>query len=145
MLAIGRTLMGNPELLLVDEPTEGLGPLMAKEVSKVLAEIHKAGVSILLVEHNLKVALSLASRGKVEIESMISGIDAEVCAGCQTCVPLCPAHAIDFQERLGISRVNEALCLGCGSCAAACPSGAARLKGFTSEQVLAEIDALMGA
>ena len=62
MLAIGRTLMGNPELLLVDEPTEGLGPLMAKEVSKVLAEIHKAGVSILLVEHNLKVALSLASR-----------------------------------------------------------------------------------
>ena len=90
-------------------------------------------------------ALSLAGRGKVEIESMISGIDAEVCAGCQTCVPLCPAHAIDFQERLGISRVNEALCLGCGSCAAACPSGAARLKGFTSEQVLAEIDALMGA
>jgi heterodisulfide reductase subunit A len=90
-------------------------------------------------------ALSLASRGKVEIESMISGIDAEVCAGCQTCVALCPAKAITFQERLGISRVNEALCLGCGSCAAACPSGAARLKGFTSEQVLAEIDALMGA
>jgi len=62
MLTIGRTLMGNPELLLVDEPTEGLGPLMAKEVSKVLAEINRAGVSILLVEHNLKVALSLASR-----------------------------------------------------------------------------------
>lgn len=62
MLTIGRTLMGNPELLLVDEPTEGLGPLMAREVSKVLAEINKAGVSILLVEHNLKVALSLATR-----------------------------------------------------------------------------------
>jgi branched-chain amino acid transport system ATP-binding protein len=62
MLTIGRTLMGNPELLLVDEPTEGLGPLTAKEVSKVLAEINKAGVSILLVEHNLKVAMSLGTR-----------------------------------------------------------------------------------
>lgn len=62
MLAIGRSLMGNPELLIVDEPTEGLAPLIVREVRDVLAEINKAGVSILLVEHNLKVALSLAHR-----------------------------------------------------------------------------------
>lgn len=62
MLSIGRSLMGNPKLLLVDEPTEGLAPLMVKEVRNVLADISKAGVSILLVEHNLNVALSLASR-----------------------------------------------------------------------------------
>jgi len=62
MLAIGRSLMGNPKLLLVDEPTEGLAPLMVQEVRNVLKEINKAGVSILLVEHNLKVALSLSSR-----------------------------------------------------------------------------------
>ena len=62
MLAIGRSLMGNPKLLLVDEPTEGLAPIMVQEVRNVLAEINKAGVSILLVEHNLKVALSLSSR-----------------------------------------------------------------------------------
>ena len=62
MLTIGRSLMGNPDLLLVDEPTEGLAPLMVKEVRDVLAEINKAGVSILLVEHNLKVAMSLAHR-----------------------------------------------------------------------------------
>jgi branched-chain amino acid transport system ATP-binding protein len=62
MLAIGRSLMGNPELLIVDEPTEGLAPLIVKEVRDVLEEINKAGVSILLVEHNLKVALSLAHR-----------------------------------------------------------------------------------
>jgi branched-chain amino acid transport system ATP-binding protein len=62
MLTIGRSLMGNPELLLVDEPTEGLAPLMVKEVRDVLYEINKAGVSILLVEHNLKVAMSLAHR-----------------------------------------------------------------------------------
>ncbi len=62
MLAIGRSLMGNPRLLLVDEPTEGLAPLMVREVRNVLAEINAVGVSILLVEHNLKVALSLAHR-----------------------------------------------------------------------------------
>lgn len=62
MLAIGRSLMGNPKLLLVDEPTEGLAPIMVQEVRNVLEEINKAGVSILLVEHNLKVALSLSSR-----------------------------------------------------------------------------------
>jgi branched-chain amino acid transport system ATP-binding protein len=63
MLTIGRALMGNPSLLLVDEPTEGLAPLMVKEVRDILEEINKtAGVSILLVEHNLKVALSLADR-----------------------------------------------------------------------------------
>ncbi len=62
MLAIARTLMGNPDLVLVDEPTEGLAPLVVKEVRDVLAEINRAGVSILLVEHNLKVAMSLAHR-----------------------------------------------------------------------------------
>ncbi|MBI4764996.1 MAG: ABC transporter ATP-binding protein [Deltaproteobacteria bacterium] len=63
MLTIGRSLMGNPDLLLVDEPTEGLAPLMVQEVRDILEEINKkAGVSILLVEHNLSVAMSLASR-----------------------------------------------------------------------------------
>ncbi len=62
MLTIGRSLMGNPELILVDEPTEGLAPLMIREVRDVLAEINKVGVSILLVEHNIKVAMYLAHR-----------------------------------------------------------------------------------
>jgi len=62
MLSIGRSLMGNPKLLLVDEPSEGLSPIMVQEVRNVLAEVNKAGVSVLLVEHNLKVALSLAYR-----------------------------------------------------------------------------------
>ena len=62
MLAIGRTLMGNPDLLLVDEPTEGLAPVMVHEVRDILKDINKTGVSILLVEHNLKVAMSLADR-----------------------------------------------------------------------------------
>lgn len=62
MLTIGRSLMGNPALLLVDEPTEGLAPLLVKEVRDILEGINKVGVSILLVEHNIRVALSLANR-----------------------------------------------------------------------------------
>ncbi|MBW2092563.1 MAG: ABC transporter ATP-binding protein [Deltaproteobacteria bacterium] len=62
MLSIGRSLMGNPELLMVDEPTEGLAPLLVREVRDMLEDINKTGVSILFVEHNLKVAMSLADR-----------------------------------------------------------------------------------
>jgi branched-chain amino acid transport system ATP-binding protein len=62
MLTIGRSLMGNPDLLLVDEPTEGLAPLLVREVRDILEGINKTGVSILLVEHNIKVAISLVNR-----------------------------------------------------------------------------------
>ncbi|MFP4572033.1 MAG: ABC transporter ATP-binding protein [Desulfobacterales bacterium] len=62
MLAIARALMGNPELLLVDEPTEGLAPLIVRQVKDVIKEINETGTTILLVEHNYKVAISLAHR-----------------------------------------------------------------------------------
>ena len=63
MLTIARTLMGNPGMLLVDEPTEGLAPIMRKSVAEILKEINRNNVSILLVEQNMQVALSLAQRG----------------------------------------------------------------------------------
>jgi branched-chain amino acid transport system ATP-binding protein len=65
MLTIGRTLMGNPEIILVDEPTEGLAPLLVDMVVKILQDINAEGVSILLVEHTMDVALGLASRAYV--------------------------------------------------------------------------------
>ena len=65
MLAIARTLMGNPELLLVDEPTEGLAPLLVDLVGQILRRINENGCSILIVEHAIDVALSLASRSYV--------------------------------------------------------------------------------
>jgi branched-chain amino acid transport system ATP-binding protein len=71
MLAIGRTLMGNPELILVDEPTEGLAPLLVDLVGQILRGINEDGCSILIVEHAIDVALSLASRVHVMAKGKI--------------------------------------------------------------------------
>jgi branched-chain amino acid transport system ATP-binding protein len=62
MLTTGRTLMGNPELLLVDEPTEGLAPMIVEQVERILTEIHRGGIPILLVEQAMETALGLAHR-----------------------------------------------------------------------------------
>ena len=60
MLAIGRALMGNPRVLLMDEPSEGLAPLIVAEVGRTLSRLKREGQSILLVEQNIKLALDLA-------------------------------------------------------------------------------------
>ena len=60
MLAIGRALMGNPRLLLMDEPSEGLAPLIVAEVKRTLLRLKEEGLSILLVEQNVELALDLA-------------------------------------------------------------------------------------
>jgi branched-chain amino acid transport system ATP-binding protein len=65
MLTICRTLMGNPELLLVDEPTEGLAPALVDLVIQILREINERGCSILIVEHAVDVALSLSARAYI--------------------------------------------------------------------------------
>lgn len=65
MLAIGRALMNSPEMLLLDEPSLGLAPLLVKAIFKVIKEISEEGVTVLLVEQNAKAALKLADRGYV--------------------------------------------------------------------------------
>lgn len=65
MLAIGRALMGEPKLLLLDEPSLGLAPLLVKSIFATIREINKKGVTVLLVEQNARAALKLASRGYV--------------------------------------------------------------------------------
>ena len=65
MLAIGRALMSRPRLLLLDEPSLGLAPLLVREIFKTIREINKRGVTVLLVEQNAHMALSIAGRGYV--------------------------------------------------------------------------------
>ena len=65
MLAMGRALMGQPKLLLMDEPSMGLAPILVEEIFRIVAEINKQGVSILLVEQNAAMALSVADRAYV--------------------------------------------------------------------------------
>jgi branched-chain amino acid transport system ATP-binding protein len=62
MLTVARTLMGNPKLILVDEPTEGLAPLIVKDVLEMLSAIRRAGVTVLMVEQNFKAAVKVADR-----------------------------------------------------------------------------------
>jgi branched-chain amino acid transport system ATP-binding protein len=62
MLTICRTLMGDPELIMIDEPTEGLAPLIVAKVAELIAEIARRGVAILLVEQKLKIALEISAR-----------------------------------------------------------------------------------
>jgi branched-chain amino acid transport system ATP-binding protein len=62
MLTIARTLMGNPEVIMIDEPTEGLAPLIVKTVEKVIQNIHHYGTPVLLVEQNMRIAMRLAGR-----------------------------------------------------------------------------------
>jgi branched-chain amino acid transport system ATP-binding protein len=65
MLAIGRALMGNPRLLLMDEPSEGLAPRIVAEVGRIIARLKAQGQSIVLVEQNVKMALELADEAVI--------------------------------------------------------------------------------
>ena len=65
MLAIGRALIAKPRLLLLDEPSMGLAPIIVQDIFRTLREIHLGGLTILLVEQNVRQALKIASHGYV--------------------------------------------------------------------------------
>jgi branched-chain amino acid transport system ATP-binding protein len=65
MLAMGRALMGDPKILLLDEPSMGLSPILVKEIFSIIRYCHEIGITILLVEQNAKMALSIADRAYV--------------------------------------------------------------------------------
>ena len=82
MLAMGRALMAKPKLLLLDEPSMGLSPLLVKEIFSIITEINKQGTTVLLVEQNARMALQIANRAYVMETGKIvlSGTGAELAA-----------------------------------------------------------------
>jgi branched-chain amino acid transport system ATP-binding protein len=83
MLTMCRTLMGDPELVMIDEPTEGLAPMMVELVGKLLGEIAERGISILLVEQKLTIALKISHRlyvmghGRIVFEGTVAEFNAD--------------------------------------------------------------------
>ena len=65
MLVMGRALMSNPKLLMLDEPSMGLAPILIEQIFQIVEDLHKAGTTVLLVEQNAQMALSIATRGYV--------------------------------------------------------------------------------
>ncbi|MCL2128317.1 MAG: CoB--CoM heterodisulfide reductase iron-sulfur subunit A family protein, partial [Treponema sp.] len=87
--------------------------------------------------------LSFLNRGKVKTSTTVVSIDADLCKGCGLCEKLCPYNALVFNEREKVMELEEVKCKGCGTCAASCPSGAVSQQQFTSDQIFAEIEALL--
>ncbi len=96
--------------------------------------------------------LGLLSKTRLATEPMVSEVDINKCSGCGLCVPICPYNAItleEIQERghqgpitRDVAVVNSSLCQGCGACVPACRTFALNTKGFTNDQLVAEVDAI---
>jgi heterodisulfide reductase subunit A len=128
----------HPKLRPVDTATDGVflaGCCQApKDIPDTVAQAKGAAAS----------AIVPMSRGTVRVEALACVIDEDLCSGCRICISVCPYGALSHDEEKSVSTVNEALCKGCGTCAAACPSGTISMSHFTSEQMLAQVLALIG-
>ncbi|MDH7498709.1 MAG: 4Fe-4S binding protein, partial [Syntrophomonadaceae bacterium] len=113
-----------------------------KDIPDTVAQASAAAVKV----------CGLFSKSELATQPMVSEVDPAKCSGCQFCVPICPYKAISMVSRQEwvhghkvereVAQINEGLCQGCGACVGACRSGALNLRGFTDEQIVAEVDAL---
>ena len=90
MLAIGRAMLARPKILMMDEPSLGLSPIMIKEIFSIITELHRSGMTILLVEQNALKALQVAGRGYVMETGEI--VMADTCESLLCDEKLCDAY-----------------------------------------------------
>ena len=97
--------------------------------------------------------IGLLSKDKLKGNACTANADEMLCTGCSVCEKVCPYGAITYvnkEYRVGggkfetrrVASVNQAVCQGCGACTVTCPSGAMDLKGFSTKQIMAEVDAI---
>jgi heterodisulfide reductase subunit A len=136
--ADGFLLELHPKLGPVDTAVDGVslagccqGP---KDITDTISQAKAAASS----------ALVPLIRGTLPAEAVTAVVEEELCTGCGMCVDVCPFDAATLDPLWETCRINDVLCKGCGTCPATCPSKAIRLHHFTPEQVLAQVDALVG-
>jgi len=88
--------------------------------------------------------LSFLNRGKVKTTATLVSVDPDTCKGCKLCEKLCPYGALAFNTAEKIMEVENVKCKGCGTCTAACPSNAISQQQFSTGQIFAELEALLG-
>ena len=84
------------------------------------------------------------SQGEVEVEPYFSIVQTSLCSGCRSCISQCPFGAITFDSVLQIAHINPAQCKGCGTCVSTCPSNAILQNHFTTKQLMAIIEGVLG-
>jgi len=136
----------HPKLRPVESPTAGVflsgvcqGP---KDIPETVAQAGAAASKV----------IGLLAKDKLVGNPCVAHSNELLCNGCSTCENVCPYGAIEYidkevndhgrREVRRIALVNEAVCQGCGACTVACPSGAMDLKGFSNQQIMAEVDAI---
>ena len=134
----GFFMEAHPKLRPVDTATGGIflagccqGP---KDIPDTIAQARAAAAA----------AMVPLMRGQVKVEAAVAFVEEELCAGCGVCAELCTYGALVLHPVRGVMTVNPVLCQGCGACAMACPSGAMNLHHFTFDQVMAQVDTLVG-
>ena len=89
-------------------------------------------------------ALSELVEGRdLVVDPQVARVDREACAGCKSCLPVCPYRAINWNEQAQAAQVEELLCRGCGTCVAGCPAGAIQALGFTRAALRAELEGVL--
>ena len=137
----------HPKLKPVESPTAGVflsgacqGP---KDSPETVSQASAAAAKV----------IALLCKDKLTGNPCVASSDEQMCNGCSSCERVCPYGAISYEEKefrmpdrttkiRRVAKVNPAVCQGCGACTVACPSGAMDLKGFASNQIMAEVDAI---
>ena len=137
----------HPKLRPVESPTAGIflsgvcqGP---KDIPETVAQAGAAASKV----------IGLLVKDKLTCNPCVAEADELMCNGCSSCEKVCPYGAITYSDKefrgpnrttliRRVASVNPAVCQGCGACTVACPSGAMDLKGFSTSQIMAEVDAI---